>query len=1613
MPTYAPEHGDIYLLDDRKQLGFSASGTNYSVNPNVWMMSTGAISKGWMVATVDGKNNQITIADKDSIVSILGVALNSVDATVPVTKTTTVVQYSDVITVVSTTGLTSGMMVTGASIPSNTFVMTVIDGTTLRLTRNYPGSNGSVSLVYGNAVEVMTCGMYQFADKVFNLADVGHTLYPSPLPAGSITAPGTIGATAQMTLNRAYAATSGNPLMEVGLIISETSFLVDLNGDARGATGLTQVTALAGESISNNGTPLVVSLGSDGQIYLADRRKSMHGTTAQRNNPMGLLVGANSGYGSGGTITAGEACIVQKLGTIPGFTGLTGGLPVYADISGAYTQNIATFSYYTDVTTPIGVAANSTTLFVTVGFNTQTSDSNPMGSLIAQSQANPDSGWITCLTNASGALAVTGNTGGKAGHLNAVGSTIITAPTSNPKLDGTYDFSALYNVVGTTYGGSKVWAITGSGSADGGIVKINGISYTMTAVETTASLVAAKIASLMASNQAGYVCTNPSTFYVAITNTGAVTPTVIDFSLLTNYTGSVPSTVNGGTTGTTFALPNLFTSTPKFQIKYNNFYQANPPQAPMFRYDTGWATWGTVPSGSSSPTPLVYIDIPVTAFGSNPPVTDLFTDLYIQKGSVIRKIEPNPVIHTVVAAGTTYSRYGYQLSTDSGTPNTVRVEFGSQGLAYFDTATQTYVPIDNTWQYRIFIYKTERYNKYYDYTMDQKAIQLWSLGLVDYTNPVSTQHASIGGYFDRSTTAPSKETRLNYDGNLHVTNQVISQALVVNGLTQLNQSATIENTNVALNTLNVIAPAGQTADIMLVQKTGVGFPYFTLTKDGYAGFSLSTANAPTGILDLRGTAGTIRFNTLGDTLTFVRNGESKISAGNSGTSSLSLQINGTTQCNINTEGDILFASNTGTAIASGSEKVMELRSDDNVSGASLRLYSNDTTTIQGILSSNANGVVLDSQSAATKSVDFRIQGSSAIYVTSNKHVVLGTSSAISTLTVNTTSKILEVRSENNTDGSVLLLATANGTSAKTLLSSQTSGFILDSLSTARSIDLRINGNSALSIDANRYVNAGVRLGVGITPTNVFQVNTGSTSTNGAIFSSTGTIRSLSLFPRNADNANNALVDLHDSSLIYSDTFVIAPSSGDSNHKGFRMLSSGNVAFWGTTTFTSSGTSASQQVEVASGYVKINAAGASTSNTQFLVATSAGVSQGGFGGRFADLDTLSYYYIGTQPVTNTEFKLTPASGNGTFLGTCTASSLHGDLGTSGTPNPNAYITSATIGTAGITTATITEANITALRGGKIGWNPAGVGSVSKIDEAYITTLGATLTPVTTGYFTNLYPAYIEIGAGSTGKAPFVLTTGVSTTNVVDGAMEYTSGNFFLSTDGNRYSVPLATVSNKLRFITTADTTVTLPSGDFTVATDALATTGVNGKGLLVPLSGNAGDFLNGNGGWSSLASETGIGNGRLTLTYNLDGTEQLSTTFLANQSGNADFTINIPASVLSVFDKIPIRTSTGGINAHYFNATSKRSAKENIETFTQSALNIIDATEVVSFNFIGDENKTYRVGFIADDTHEYLATKSHDQIDINNTIGLLLKAVQELHEENKALKIRIDHLESGL
>lgn len=141
--------------------------------------------------------------------------------------------------------------------------------------------------------------------------------------------------------------------------------------------------------------------------------------------------------------------------------------------------------------------------------------------------------------------------------------------------------------------------------------------------------------------------------------------------------------------------------------------------------------------------------------------------------------------------------------------------------------------------------------------------------------------------------------------------------------------------------------------------------------------------------------------------------------------------------------------------------------------------------------------------------------------------------------------------------------------------------------------------------------------------------------------------------------------------------------------------------------------------------------------------------------------------------------------------------------------------------------------------------------------------------------------------------------------------------------------------------------------------------------------------------------------------------QIKTTNTANASRNGG-TLSGNASIYTAggIEAVGDIYSNGNIVGINSGTYSKRELKENITDFTEDAVSLINSVKVVNYNYKADAEKNHKIGFIADDTHEYFATKNHNIMDQSNCIGLLLAAVQQLSAENKLLKERLDAIESN-
>ena len=94
--------------------------------------------------------------------------------------------------------------------------------------------------------------------------------------------------------------------------------------------------------------------------------------------------------------------------------------------------------------------------------------------------------------------------------------------------------------------------------------------------------------------------------------------------------------------------------------------------------------------------------------------------------------------------------------------------------------------------------------------------------------------------------------------------------------------------------------------------------------------------------------------------------------------------------------------------------------------------------------------------------------------------------------------------------------------------------------------------------------------------------------------------------------------------------------------------------------------------------------------------------------------------------------------------------------------------------------------------------------------------------------------------------------------------------------------------------------------------------------------------------------------------------------------------------------------TGSARATAFYQDSSRVLKTNITPYAGSAIDLLNNVQVVEFNYLTDLNNIH-IGFIAEDTPQELSTKDKNTMDTNSTVGVLIKAVQELSAEVKKLK----------
>ena len=97
-------------------------------------------------------------------------------------------------------------------------------------------------------------------------------------------------------------------------------------------------------------------------------------------------------------------------------------------------------------------------------------------------------------------------------------------------------------------------------------------------------------------------------------------------------------------------------------------------------------------------------------------------------------------------------------------------------------------------------------------------------------------------------------------------------------------------------------------------------------------------------------------------------------------------------------------------------------------------------------------------------------------------------------------------------------------------------------------------------------------------------------------------------------------------------------------------------------------------------------------------------------------------------------------------------------------------------------------------------------------------------------------------------------------------------------------------------------------------------------------------------------------------------------------------------------------SNAGLGGAYFFNSSTREMKKDIAPFTKNATEIIKSTEIVTWDLeSGEHTQIEHIGFIAEDTPEELSTSEHNVMDTTNTVGVILKAIQEIDDRVTALQ----------
>ena len=111
------------------------------------------------------------------------------------------------------------------------------------------------------------------------------------------------------------------------------------------------------------------------------------------------------------------------------------------------------------------------------------------------------------------------------------------------------------------------------------------------------------------------------------------------------------------------------------------------------------------------------------------------------------------------------------------------------------------------------------------------------------------------------------------------------------------------------------------------------------------------------------------------------------------------------------------------------------------------------------------------------------------------------------------------------------------------------------------------------------------------------------------------------------------------------------------------------------------------------------------------------------------------------------------------------------------------------------------------------------------------------------------------------------------------------------------------------------------------------------------------------------------------------------------------------------DTTPVAGSGQFLNvkAASFQTVSTVKAKQNIQPFSRSALDIVKNTGIYEYELINDPSRR-RAGFLAEYTDALMSGPNQNEMDLGTTVGIALKAIQELAADNDRLRKQIRRMQ---